>query len=229
MAVKRRPRRKQNRKKKAPTNKSLNKRIKNIEHNMIETKYAHVFVNGTVITAAGIQTFLHPVAQGDTRNGREGNEILASAIHLRLQFRTDIDNTNPSSVRMLLVWDRQPNGAAPTTLGANGILDNTTITNVLLSPHNYDSKDRYKILHDKVYVLTPATEGTVTAGVVVQVGGIDRHVVIWKKLGRNIKWNAANGTISEVVTNSLYAIYLTDLTSNQPVVYAGSCFYYKDG
>jgi len=145
--VRRRPKRK------APTNKSLNRKIKRIQ-NDIELKYKDVYSAATDISTTTALTLLNGISQGDTTITRTGGQIRITSVHIKGTVTADPLNLLSDQYRMMVVWDAQANGAAPTLSGTvTSILDVTTITDLLIAPYNYSAMDRFKILMDKRVII----------------------------------------------------------------------------
>lgn len=224
--TKRRPRRQS--KTKAPTNKSLNKKIKHIENNLIELKHIDLFNAGTAATVAGVTEFLLPLGQGDTNILRNGNNIVPSSIQAKLQLFSDSLNVATSNIRCIIFWDRQCNGAAPILTGAGGLLDVSVITDPTQAPLNYDSIHRYKVIFDKIYQIVPQVPLTVVAGTTTSVVQIIKQVNIYRKLGRQVKFSGTGATIASVLTNSLNVAYFTDNNTTAPLFQSAFRTYFRD-
>jgi len=221
------------RRKNGPTTKSLNKKIKRIENEFIETKFFDVYNAGTTIALAGIQDLLVGIAQGDTASTRTGNVIVPSSVQLRMAFSSDIDELSSSRIRIMLFWDRQPNGAVPVLTGAptiSSLLDTGTITQPVLAPRKYNAIELYSVLYDKILTLTPGVVLTTAAGATTQVVLVDKQINLIKKLHRSVKYNDTTGVIGSIVTNSLYIAYFSDNANAllQPSLQAGYRLYYRD-
>jgi len=121
--VARKPRR-VNRKRHAPSNKTLNNKIKKINRN-IELKKADAYQTATTIASTGSQlsTFMSNIVQGtgETEN-RIGTQINPTSIQIRCNFLTNTNVIGASRVRMVVFWDRQSNQAASTLLSAGAFL-----------------------------------------------------------------------------------------------------------
>lgn len=226
-------RRKRHNRKKHPTTKSLNKKIHHIENTLMELKFIDVFNAGSVIPVAGTQDYLLPIAQGDTASTRTGSIINPTSVQVRMAIQTDIDQNSDSRVRAILFWDRQANNAAPTLTGVSAslsLLDTSVVTDTTLSPINFNNIERYHVLWDKLFVFNPLTNLTVVAGATTQVVQQEQIKVLYRKLGRMVKYNGTGATIASLGTNSLFMAYFTDVAvaANQPSVIAGYRVYFRD-
>lgn len=106
-----------------------------------ERKFIDTTATANGLNTTGVVQAINLSAIGDDNNSRDGRQTLNTSIKIRGLISPEDLTTNPSLVRVLLVWDKQPNGALATI--AN-ILSNATA----LSMNNLDNKYRFKILRD---------------------------------------------------------------------------------
>lgn len=230
----RRPQRKYKRKyNKGPTNKTLAKKIKHIENDLIELKWYDGYVAPFNISVAGIQNSLVQMAQGDTASTRTGNSIYTTSVQLRLSFQSIAASVAPVTIRVILFWDKQSNGANPIPSGldnSNSLLDTTLVTDTTIAPRNFNTIERYKIIWDKTFVINPvlATTTVVATGAVSIVMPIYKVINKVIKVKRNVKYDDPAGAITSIVTNNLAIAYFTDATANFPQIEASYRLYYKD-
>lgn len=225
----RRPRR--NMKKKSPTNKTLNKKIKHIENNLMEIKFIDLFTNPVTPTLAGYSDYISGVAQGDTASTREGNIINPTSFQFRGVMQADIDAGVLAQLRIIVFWDRQPNGAAPVLTGASttqSLLDTGVITNLILSPRNFNTIDRHTILYDKVHTLNPQVPLTVVAGGTTQVASMGKFIKFRLDLSRLVKFNNTSAAITASVSNALHVAFFTEDNTDPPLIAVGYRMYYRD-
>lgn len=209
----------------APSNKNLNNKIKRIQSKQ-ELKHIDTYQAGVSIPTAGVLQLLNGVIEGDSSVTREGNDITLTSVQFRLQFSTNAADLSSMLVRMIVFYDQQANGAAPTVAT---LLDTSVITPIYLAPYNHNYQKRYRIVYDKLITATPQTVNTTVGGVTTLNNPIERVIKKKRKLGRVVKYNDNNtATITSIVTNSLYVLYLSDNNTNQPTVFAGYRVYFKD-
>lgn len=181
-----------------PTVRKLDKKVRNIENNLIELKYFDRYATplsfipqaGTLVTTAAL------VSSGDTNNDRTGNVINPTS--LLTEFVVTYTTADP--FRIIIFWDSQPNGAVPvlaSTSNANSLLDDSIVAALWMAPRNMNSVQRFKILSDKTYQPYTSTSVSTPTNVMVCKERI--------KLSRKVHFNAANvsTTIANVTTNSL--------------------------
>lgn len=126
----------------------------------INTEAKYLDTPGAVTTATLAAPYivnLTSMSQGLTDNNRIGNSVLLRdvAINIRLiQIPTATSKFKNFAIRFLMFVDKMQNGSPP-SLG--NIMENTAS---ILSKTNKDFTDRYVILHDKVYTMTPTNENS---------------------------------------------------------------------
>lgn len=153
-----------------------------------EFKSVDTNVNTAADTTGGV-TLLNGMARGDDINQRQGRQVTLRSIELRLLSRvapgTGIDQRH----RILIVYDRQTNGAAP------AITDILSSANVLY-PRNLENRQRFRILFDRLHTLNASGEP-----------GSGRIFKWYRRLNHPVTFNAgAAGTVADIQTGSLYAI-----------------------
>lgn len=223
-------------KRRAPTNKQLDKKIKKMQSD-VELKYKDVYSTQDM-TDAGTLVLLNAVVRGAEPVQRIGNTIRATSLQIRGQISTDLVDTGLAAIRtrVIVFWDKQANGIAPTLIGASStasVLDTTTVTDATLAPYNHNMVDRYKILMDKHIMLVPKVVGDFdpATGVTTFYGQISIAMNSHIKLSRKIRYDESNnGNITDIMTNSLYIGLLSDraAAATNPFLEFGSRMYYKD-
>lgn len=235
MVVKRRSRFNSKRKR-APTNKQLDKKIKKLQSDK-ELKYTDTY-NTNDIFNTGTLLLLNPVVRGAEPDQRIGNLIRATSLQYRGHISTDLADTALAAIRVRLIifWDRQANGIAPTLIGASttaSVIDTSTVTDATLAPYNHNMVERYKILTDRHYIIVPKVVGDFdpATGTTTYFGqnamAFNGHI----KLSRKIRFDESNnGDITDIMTNSLYIGLLSDraVAATNPFLELGTRMYYKD-
>lgn len=169
-------------------------------------------VQNSIATAGTVCTSFCLVPQGTTDVTRIGNKIKICNLDMKFALSLD-DETSPTTavtsanIRMIVYIDKQTNGAAA---AVTDVLTSATIG----SFRNMDTVDRFKILWDKNFNLTPRTA-------YYNSTGNERHVGVgaffWKKKRWNldlpVHYSSTTGAITELKSNNIGCIVITDLAN----------------
>lgn len=233
----RRRHRRVHRRKRAPTNKTLNKKIKNIENNLMELKYKEFFGSSVPIDNVGTASWhdCSLISLGNTANTRIGRSVTPTSLLIRFRLVTDPDRvTSNNLVRFVVLWDSQPNGAVvPFFMGTPAqlsVFDNTNTSAGTLAHKTYETRDRYKILVDRIYNLETFPEAATWSGggILTTIVPADRMVTMRIPLHRQIIYKADAGTISDLSKNNLVILWLSNVTTDTPLVSYVARLYYRD-
>jgi len=121
---------------------------------------------------------------------------------------------NGNFVRIVVVWDQQPSGAAvPTWDTIFGITDQTgTESSTIMSPPRYDNMDRFTVLKDFTvdYQMQPSTP--VSTAAVVEYVPFDCFISL---AGREVVFSGQSNpcTIADISTGALY-VYFRAITAD---------------
>lgn len=169
------------------------RRLKSIVRNYQtpEQKYNDNTQTGTSI-ATGTQQLLNDIANGNGVSDRIGRKITMTSALIRLNWDMSAATNNTNTIRVMLVYDSQPNQAqyagsdllADASSGAAGLN--------ILSPLNLDNRDRFTILHDKQFSMVKGTETEKC------------QMQIYKKFRLSCTYDNTTGTIADLTTGALY-------------------------
>jgi len=183
----------------------------NISSNSKEYKFVDTNLgtsgSPTAITSGGstLFTLLNGLKLGTSAFARIGNKITMKSLYWSVAFGLSSQDNDPAvdtninnvPVRMLIVYDKQTNGALPVLsdlLSAVSGVDNSTSRSIdVNSPNNLNNKDRFIVLADKRFIL--------------QTGGpSSRYIKKYKKLSTGVayKSGATAGTIADITSGGLY-------------------------
>lgn len=143
----------------------------------------------------GSVLLLNGVATGTDFTDRIGRKICMKSILVRGVSTPQDGITTARMVRMMIVYDSQPNSAAP------------AVTDVLLtaaawSPNNLNNRDRFRVLVDK---LQWHGGGDTTAG--TSFSDHNSSIVNkYKKINLETVFDGTGATISDIQSGSLYMI-----------------------
>ena len=114
-----------------------------------ELKYSDSNISGAINTT-GLVTLLHVPVLGTDFTNRIGRKTLIKSVFLRGLLSRDLTTASALACqcRMILVLDKQPNGAAP------------AITDILVAANSYsqlnpNNRDRFRVIRDYVETLQP--------------------------------------------------------------------------
>jgi len=139
--------------------------------------------NTTSFTAG---TLLNGLSPGSDASSRIGRKVTIKSLLVRWSWTLGAMSVGGSSVRILIVYDKQSNATAP------GITD-ILLTDDFLSQNNLSNRDRFVTLCDMI-------TDPIATGANYSVSG-----VIYKKLNLETMFNAGvAGTIGDITSGSIY-------------------------
>ncbi len=165
-----------------------------------ELKFHDSTPSGTSTAAGAILVSLNLIAQGTTESTRIGRKCIIKSIGFRGRAVLPATATaaNMSDVfRLILLIDRQANGA------------NTTVLSVLetenwRSYRNLAESGRYQTLWDKTIVMNAR------AGIPTTSGETAYPLHYYKKLNLPIEFSGVTGAITEIRSNNLILLLISD-------------------
>lgn len=186
--------------------KRATKLIRRTVFRMAEMKHVETALSSSAFQASPYSTSLVLCSQGTTVSTRIANSIRIKKLSLR-GYVTCNASAVRDVVRILVVLDNQPNGAAPTVSGGGGILQSTSAQ----SNYNLDmvshgmGPQRYRILLDRVIVLNQPFATTAT------------QTVFFKRswtLDIPVTYQSNAGTVSDVGSKNIQFIALSTTATN---------------
>lgn len=154
-------------------------------------------------TTAAVTLINGGISQGDGSASREGDEVFMKWFHFngRLYMNSAAASTDAATMRIIIVYDKQTNGAAPS---AGDILETVGDPN---SMRFWESKDRYMTIFDRRYGIEFNGKNAV-------------QIKFSKKLDLPIKFGTAStGVIANIVKGSIYMVSLSDQASSGPTLH----------
>jgi len=204
----------------ARSKKSLQRAVASAVRKTVEKKGVDTVLSGVAsiidtVNTNGDAICLNLVQQGAGSWMRIGRKITLESLRVRGTFEwlyTAQAGTNDVAgnvVRMVVVWDKQPSGAAiPTFDTVFGITDQAgTESTTFLNPVKYDNMDRFSVLRDYVCDLVPETNTT---------GGTSNQIAVRKNFdefiplkGREVVFlgQSAPMTIADISTGAIYVYF----------------------
>lgn len=144
-------------------------------------------------STGGVFTLLNGVPQGATENDHIGSACLWTSVFLKFSviLSPNVPGGQSQQLRWMIFQDKQPNMINPTTAD---LLSNPGIP--VTSPRQLDFNRRFKILVDRVVVVTPADSTK------------------FRKYFRNIRvqtrYFGTGSTIGDISQNSLFLVAWSD-------------------
>lgn len=137
------------------------------------------------------------LAAGTGVSDRQGREVILKSIQINAKAFATATTGTSQLARLLLVYDRQCNAAAPT------LTQVLTAANTV-APRNLDNRHRFKILMDTVVCLPNRVTATESGPLLVPIR-------FYRKLRHPVEYNAVgDATITSINTGSLYLMSIGD-------------------
>lgn len=148
----------------------------------------------------GTVTLLSEVATGTDFTDRIGRKINMKSVYVR-GFLSPVDTTTSFCLsRLLIVYDNQPNGAAP------------AITDILkaatsVAQVNLNNRDRFKILIDKQF---PLGNNNNTATQAISGSPNVHHVKVFRRLNLIEQFGGTTAAVGSITTGAIWMVTVGD-------------------
>lgn len=140
-------------------------------------------------TTPGAAFLLNGLVPDSTGTGRIGRRVVMKSIYIRASWALGGASTGGAPLRMLVVLDKQANGAAPAVV-------DVVATDSFYGFNNISNSNRFLTLFDQV--LDPVAAGS----------SFTTQKVCYKKLNLPVQYNAGTaGTITDIATGSVYIMF----------------------
>lgn len=164
----------------------------------VEKKYLDLITAGALPSTGGTLALLNGCTLGDTATNRDGQSVKFVSLNFKGSLAMN-NSAETTFVRIAFVIDRQPNAGTTTV---SNIWSSATPTALRGIGTGY----RYHVLKDMQFALSN--------------GG--RESVYFEKtlkLRFHTRYNTSNnGDVTDIVTNALYMVYLSDQATNTPTL-----------
>ncbi len=190
----------------------VKKDIKWLKQN-VEFKFKQFNFNDIGVDTGGDMQLLNGIAQGDTLDTRNGDEITARRILIRGFF--DNSNGTPTDCLVRIILCRQLLGKASTPT-MNDILD-TSASDPINRAKNMDNKTDWKIYADHTFAMDNSTHSLIPFKMIY-------------KLNNVVHYNTSGVTSAQIETNGLYLLTMSTVTAgaNAPTYSCTSRYSYCD-
>lgn len=142
---------------------------------------------------AGI-TELNCVRLGSAYYNRIGSKIKVKSIRVAFDLQGNSDASPfANTVRYMLIYDRQPNGAFPAMTDILGINDSGLATNTPYASINIANRSRFSVIRDKVVEIDTARQMIV-------------HVDEFCPYAADVEFKTNAGNIGDISTGAIYLV-----------------------
>jgi len=187
-----------------------------------EKKFFDVAQASVQVNSTGLFTLAMVPVAGVGFENRIGRKTTATQIYIRGKIGIEnamgtavaAFNTPAQQLRMILFVDMQSNGTAPT----QAELLSTTGPSAQLNPN---SRDRFKILKDKVWVFDPYISGGDSFNRTIASLKIFKKLPNIETIYRN---SAGAGTVADIQTGAIYIFWLGDQAASANPIAGATAF-----
>lgn len=147
-------------------------------------------VVGSANTATGM-TLINGSAQGDASYEHIGKNVSLQSIAVEVEFFQPQTDASASTVRLMVVYDRQPNGAYP---AIGDLLADNAAAPTFDSAINIGYRERFAVLRDCQFTLDTAS-------------GLSHHYETYIKRQLDTNFVGITNAIASVGSGAVYLIY----------------------
>lgn len=181
-----------------------------------EIKTVDVQKTTSVISTTSTFTLLNGVQEGSAFYNRIGRKICMKSIRVSGSLQiSGLGGNVPEYLRVLIVYDRQTNGAFPVISDILANYDNAGGTNAAgdtaLAGLNMNNSERFYVLRDTRYYIANAEEGTGESNAVASIvdyqnkGNYDEYVKLGD-LETTFKATTNPAVVGNIATGGLYLV-----------------------
>lgn len=187
-----------------------------------------------IVTTMSNNSFVEPlntIQRGTSDRQRVGSKIQMLSLQAQLEFHvtwpsvgTGVVGTFGRSLRVCIVYDRQPDGSLPVKSDIFRSEDQQdNVWDAWNSPPNTNNRHRFAILLDRKYVIHPNVRSTIGATDTLETE-TKKNVKIYKKLNLGTQFSATSNpsTVSDIATGALYIIAMSDVPTGATPSVEGS-------
>jgi len=161
---------------------------------------------------------LNLIPPGTASYNRVGRKIQLQSLRLKGNFQFSFTPGGTgivagNAVRMVVVWDKQTNGALPAWQDIFGYtLQDATEASTIMAPSKYDNMARFQILKDQVFEPQTLVGHVVTTGLCEQMVSFDSYIPL-KGKETSFGGQSAPCTIADIATGGLYVFFRSQLNT----------------
>lgn len=194
-----------------------------------ETKWLHFDYSQVVDNTVAFVNTVNAMPQGDTRITRTGNRIENVGLRATMTIEPSGAATQATRVRVMLIMDKQPNGAGIT--GGDLFPAGVAAANRFYADYNINTiPRRYKVLWDRLFLLQNEIAGATAAGAIVQVGQQAKYLRKRFRFKSKTRYSDGNaGTVADIITpNISWVLFSSQGAAQAPLVSISYDFLFKD-
>lgn len=169
---------------------------KNKREMKTELKYNQPPVSETPDNTGFDLVLLNGVDVGDTAQTRDGNKIYIKNIQFRLTL-IKASAATETSVRVMLIQDKQPNGAAFS-------ITDVLVTDSISQVRNLKKSNRFKVFYDKIHIVHTYRPMT--------------FIKYFKRCNIQTQYIDTGNGVADITSNSLYLAFISDESVNAPSI-----------
>lgn len=172
---------------------------------VMELKSIDVSATTAVNTTYSV-ALLNGIATGDDIASRDGRRVTMRSVQIRAINYVDSGTGIDQVHRVLLVQDKQTNGAA---LTVGDVIDSASYG--VLANRNMSGRERFVVLMDKTFDLSEVAS--------------EKSKISWefyRKLSLPVIYNNTGSAVTDIASGSLYLLFLGTVAAGGQ---AGSCFW----
>jgi len=197
---------------------SVGNGLGSIEKKVIDINQANYAVENTGTVLA----LLNGCAPGSQNFNRVGRKINMKSLQIRGFFYNTASASGARLVRMIVVYDKQPNGGAPTF--ANVVSSQNisgTVSSLSCDMVNLDNRNRFEIIRDKCWDFGPISNVTdQSLASAPQTYCVNEFIPL---KNRQTIYNAGTaGTIGDIQSGSLYVLFIANTANGTGSSFLGS-------
>lgn len=175
----------------------------------IEVKHHDLDITGPINLDWNPQyASLNNISQGLSDTQRVGDSV--KMLGLRFKIHVDLNTVGEALVRCILMYDKEN-----TINSETQFIETTGVPNSIESPFDVDTRNKYTILHDKVYSMSNGNKRIL-------------YINLNKKLNKHCQFQAGTTTITKGRLRFWIYTDTSDLLVAKPQWYGYSRVYYQD-
>lgn len=174
-------------------------------------------MNAAVSTTGGI-VLLNGITAGTEIFQRVGRKVIMKSILFRITIFNvpTVQDPQGTAVRIILFYDSQTNGAAPTVANVLSNMQAAAYTPIATSPINLNNRDRFKVIKDWL-VGNPAA--TYTAGNLTAGAPVTKAMKCYRKLNHDVIFQGTGATAADIASGGLFLLIIADVSNAKAVDY----------